>query len=104
MIPFFIAGILAFTVPVLLGSGGNLIKMITTTKLGITVAVLILIGKFIYSGVSFGSGAPGGIFFPMLVLGGFTGGIFAMICINIFGLPAEYLNNFVLLAMAVMKL
>lgn len=63
MIPFFIAGILAFTVPVLLGSGGNLIKMITTTKLGITVAVLILIGKFIYSGVSFGSGAPGGIFF-----------------------------------------
>ena len=100
MIPFFIAGILAFTVPVLLGSGGNLIKMIITTKLGITVAVLILIGKFIYSGVSFGSGAPGGIFFPMLVLGGFTGGIFAMICINIFGFPAEYLNNFVLLAMA----
>ena len=100
IVPFFIAGILSFTMPVLLGSGGNLIEIITINKLGITAAIIILMGKFIYSGVSFGSGAPGGIFFPMLVLGGFTGGIFAMICINLFGLPAEYLNNFVLLAMA----
>lgn len=100
IVPFFVAGILAFTMPVLLGSGGNLIEMMTTTKLSIMVAILLLIGKFIYSGISFGSGAPGGIFFPMLVLGGFAGGIFAMICINIFGLPSEYLNNFVLLAMA----
>lgn len=100
MIPFIVAGILAFTLPVLLGSGGNLIEMITTTKLGITVAILILIGKFIYSGISFGSGAPGGIFFPMLVLGGFTGGIFAMVCTYVFGFPNEYLNNFVLLAMS----
>lgn len=100
MIPFLTAGILGYTVPVLLGSGGNLIEMVTTERLGLTAAMLLLAGKFLFSAVSFGSGAPGGIFFPLLVLGGMTGGIFGMGCSELFGLPPEYVNNFVLLAMA----
>lgn len=100
LFPFLTAGILGYTVPVLLGSGGNLIAMVTTEQLGLTAALLLLAGKFLFSAVSFGSGAPGGIFFPLLVLGGLTGGIFGMCCSEVFGLPPEYINNFVLLAMA----
>ena len=95
-----LAGVLGYTVPVLLGSGGNLITMVTDHQLGISAALLLLAGKFLFSAASFGSGAPGGIFFPLLVLGGLTGGIFGMGCSEIFGLPVEYINNFVLLAMA----
>ena len=98
--PFMLAGVLGYTVPVLLGSGGNLITMVTDHQLGISAALLLLAGKFLFSAASFGSGAPGGIFFPLLVLGGLTGGIFGMGCSEIFGLPVEYINNFVLLAMA----
>lgn len=100
VLPFLTAGILGYTVPVLLGSGGNLITMVTTEQLGLTAALFLLAGKFLFSAVCFGSGAPGGIFFPLLVLGGLTGGIFGMGCSEVFGLPPEYVNNFVLLAMA----
>lgn len=100
LIPFFLAGILGYTCPVLLGSGGNLITGITDGNLGIQAALLLLIAKFLYSGICFGSGAPGGIFFPLLVLGGLSGGIFALTLSTFFGLPTEYINNFVLLSMA----
>lgn len=100
MFPFLAAGILGYTVPSLLGSGGNLIAELTAGHFGLWAALFLLTGKFLFSAVSFGSGAPGGIFFPLLVLGGMTGGIFGMCCSELFGLPGEYMNNFVLLAMA----
>ncbi len=62
--------------------------------------IFILMSRFVYSAVCFGSGAPGGIFFPLLVLGGFIGGAFATVAVQYFGLDAMYINNFVLLAMA----
>ena len=100
LIPFLLAGILGFTMPELLGSGGNLVEMLTGDGMLLKAAVLFFLLKFLYSAISFGSGAPGGIFFPLLVLGSLLGGIFGMICVDAFGLPPEYLNNFVLLAMA----
>ena len=44
--------------------------------------------------------APGGIFFPLLVLGGFAGGLFAAIAVQFLGLDPVYFNNFVILGMA----
>ena len=66
----------------------------------IFAVLFLLIGRFIFSAVSFGSGAPGGIFFPLLVIGGYIGGAFATISVQYFGLNPMYINNFVLLAMA----
>ena len=62
--------------------------------------LLLLLGRFLFSAISFGSGAPGGIFFPLLVIGGFIGGAFASVGVQFFGLDSMYINNFVLLAMA----
>ena len=64
------------------------------------VAIITFLVKFLFSAVSFGSGAPGGIFFPLLILGAMVGGIFSMTGTEIFGLDPMYMNNFVLLAMA----
>ena len=100
MIPFFCAGVLGFTVPELLGSGHALIEQLTNEDVLLHTVLLILAGKFIFSAVSFGSGAPGGIFFPLLVLGGYIGGAFATVGAQYFGLDPMYINNFVLLAMA----
>lgn len=100
LIPFLLAGVLGYTMPEILGSGGNLVTLLTGKGMLIGTACLILIIKFIYSAVSFGSGAPGGIFFPLLVLGALIGGVFGMTCVNTVGLPPEYVNNFILLAMA----
>ena len=100
IIPFVCAGILGFTAPELLGSGHALIEYLTNTDVMLGTVLFILIGRFLFSAVSFGSGAPGGIFFPLLVLGGFIGGTFATVGVQFFGLDAMYINNFVLLAMA----
>lgn len=100
MVPFLLSGVLLFVMPEILGSGHNLIDMMTTRKLVLGSAVILFLCKFLFSSISFGSGAPGGIFFPLLVLGAFIGGIFGMIGVDYFGLNPEYINNFVLLAMA----
>ena len=85
--------------PELLGSGHELIDLMTDHKLLLGGAIFLLAAKFVFSAVCFGSGAPGGIFFPLLVLGALTGGIFGMIGVNYFGMDPDYINNFVLLAM-----
>ena len=100
MIPFFCAGILGFTMPELLGSGHTLLENLTAGDIMLQTILFILIGRFLFSAISFGSGAPGGIFFPLLVLGGFIGRAFAAVGVKYFGLDAVYMNNFVVLAMA----
>lgn len=100
MIAFFAAGVLGLYMPSVLGSGHELIVSLTDGEMVLGLVILTFIVKFIFSAVSFGSGAPGGIFFPLLILGAMIGGIFAMTGVQFFGLDPVYINNFVLLAMA----
>jgi hypothetical protein len=93
------AGILGIIFPVVLGGGHRIIEELTL-KNGLGFIIIILIMKFIFSMVSFGSGAPGGIFFPLIVLGAAIGAIFATVSIDYFGFDQELFNNFIILAMA----
>lgn len=99
-VPFLCAGVLGFTCPQLLGSGHELIESMAAGEMTLMVIVLIFVGRFIFSAVSFGPGAPGGIFFPLLVLGGFIGGAFGNAAVELLGMDPVYVNNFVALAMA----
>ncbi|WP_296875050.1 ClC family H(+)/Cl(-) exchange transporter [Thomasclavelia sp.] len=100
LIPFMLAGILGFTVPELIGNGDTLVDLLTEGKLSVSLIIIFLIGKFLFAQISFGSGAPGGIFFPLLVIGCLIGGLFGNLAHLYLGLDASYINNFVLLAMA----
>ena len=100
LIAFFAAGIMGLVMPSVLGSGGDLIVDLTAGEMAIGLVALTFVVKFLFSAVSFGSGAPGGIFFPLLVLGALLGGIFAMAGVEVFGMDPVYVNNFVLLSMA----
>lgn len=100
LIPFFLAGILGFSFPHFLGSGHNLIDTLTDGGMTLTAILFALAAKFVFSSICFGSGAPGGIFFPLLVLGALIGGAFATFGAGWLGLDAAYINNFVILAMA----
>lgn len=100
LIPFLCAGVIGLFVPQMLGTGHSLIEELTAGNMALGTMVFFLAGRFLFSAVCFGSGAPGGIFFPMLIIGAFIGGIFAETGHVLFGLESVYLNNFVLLAMA----
>ena len=97
---FLAAGAAGLVMPSVLGSGGDLIVDLTGGEMAIGLVALTLVVKFLFSAVSFGSGAPGGIFFPLLVLGALLGGLFAMAGAELGILDPVYINNFVLLSMA----
>ncbi|MDF5305751.1 H(+)/Cl(-) exchange transporter ClcA, partial [Vibrio parahaemolyticus] len=62
-------GLLLLYVPQLTGGGIALIPDVTTGNYSISILVLLFIGRVITTLLCFGSGAPGGIFAPMLALG-----------------------------------
>lgn len=99
LIAFLTAGVLGIVMPWVLGSGSGLIISLTQGEMVLGMVVLTLVMKFLFSAVSFGSGAPGGIFFPLLILGALIGAVFAMAGVEFFGLAPVYVNNFVLLGM-----
>ena len=67
--------------PVVLCGGHAVVEELNlTTTFGLLS--LMLIAKFLFSTISFGSGAPGGIFFPLLIIGGTFGALFGYIAIK----------------------
>ena len=100
MIPFLCSGIIGMTFPVLIGGGHSLIMSLGTVHFSILLMLLMFVVKYLFTFVSFGSGVPGGIFFPLLAIGSLIGATFGMICIKYLGVPAEFLINFAILAMA----
>lgn len=100
MIPFLCAGVLGFTMPEVLGGGHNMIAALYHGNLAINAILILLAGKFIYSMISFGSGAPGGIFFPLLVLGAYIGGAYGNLVVDLFGFDRSFVSNLIIIAMA----
>jgi len=100
IIPFILAGVLIMILPQVLGGGHGIIDSLVHGSYGMKMMVIILLVKFVYSMISFGSGAPGGIFFPLLVMGALTGAIYGFALENWFGFENGYIENFIILAMA----
>ncbi|MBX3358060.1 MAG: H(+)/Cl(-) exchange transporter ClcA [Phycisphaeraceae bacterium] len=75
------AGLIGWWMPLVPGGGHALAESILTGKLQLGIwALVVLLGmKFLLTAASYGSGPPGGIFAPMLVLGTLLGGVFAEI-------------------------
>lgn len=83
-----VVGIVGVFVPYVLGSGNLSVDMLLQHKLSLSVVVLVFVIKFFITPLCFGSGAAGGIFLPMLMLGSFLGYIVACIS-NYLGLDVN---------------
>lgn len=99
LVAFFCAGIFGLIFPHILGGGHKIIDEMTSSN-GISFLLVLLVLKFLFSMISFGSGAAGGIFFPLLVMGALIGAIFGNIATGLFGFDNSLYFNFVILAMA----
>lgn len=100
LIPFLCAGALGFLLPDVLGGGHGLAMQVAVGGYALWMLCLLLAVKFVFSMASFGSGSPGGIFLPLLVLGALTGGIYVQAAGLVFPLSGEQTPNFVILGMA----
>ncbi len=99
LIPFLCAGVLGFIHPTFLGGGHGLIDELTAGDMLISFMVVVIVVRILFFAISFGSSAPGGIFFPLLVIGAYIGGIFISLGIQYLGIDAQYFDTFVVLAM-----
>ena len=98
-IPFLIAGVAGLLLPDILGGGHKIIAALLENKIAFYYIAILFAAKFIFSMISFGSGAPGGIFFPLLVLGSLVGALFGKLAIEFLGVDSQYYINFLLLGM-----
>ena len=99
VIPMLMAGVLGFSLPAVL-CGGSVITDTLDLSLGLGYLCLLFVVKLFFSLISFGSGVPGGIFFPLLVLGALLGAVFGKLAILGLGVEPSLFVNFVILAMA----
>lgn len=100
VIPFLLAGLLGLCLPSVLGGGNNLINDLVAGPFSLKLLFLILLVKFLFTLISYGSSAPGGIFLPMLVIGGIVGVIYSKLANGLMGGPVLSESSFLILAMA----
>lgn len=97
-VPFALAGVAVLLWPELTCGGDRIIKLVMAPgvlPLG-TIAALLL-GKYAFTTLCFGSGAPGGTLFPLCVMGSLCGALFAVAATNCMGLPGIFVTNFIVL-------
>ncbi|WP_075182381.1 H(+)/Cl(-) exchange transporter ClcA [Pantoea sp. 1.19] len=75
-----ICGVLAVVKPALVGGGYALIPLAAEGHYGISALLLIFLLRMVMTILCFGSGAPGGIFAPMLALGTLLGTAYGTLC------------------------
>ena len=100
-VPFALAGAAAFLWPALMCGGDAVMGQVFAPQaptLGVLLALLA--GKYVFTTVCFGSGAPGGTLFPLVALGSLMGAAYASACEGLLGLSPELYPNFVALGIA----
>ncbi len=97
VVPFVLAGVLGLVFPAALGGGHSMLEYLNASTAAGTLLLMFLV-KFLFSMISFGSGAPGGIFFPLLILGGALGAVSAKWAGAL--IPPELFDSFIVVAMA----
>lgn len=97
---FVVAGVFGMFLPQVLGSGQAMSNMIAGGELAVEMLLILLIGKFIFTMICAGSGAPGGIFMPLFGMCSAIGAIMCAICVAAVGISPELLHSFIGLAVA----
>lgn len=86
--------------PNLLGGGNYIILQLTGAGYSTLVLCAFFLVRFAFSMISYGSGLPGGIFLPILCLGGLIGAIIGNIAIQYGFISQTYFSSFIIMGMA----
>ncbi|MBU3181205.1 H(+)/Cl(-) exchange transporter ClcA [Clostridium psychrophilum] len=100
VVPLLISVILGLLLPQVLGGGNELINSLFIGNPSLTILLIIVVVKFLFTMLSYGSGAPGGIFLPLLAIGALIGNIYGITLVHFLNFNSIYINNFIILAMA----
>lgn len=100
LVPFLLVIPIGLKWPQLLGGGNAVILNIAAATPALLALLGIFVLRFVFSTISYGSGLPGGIFLPILSLGAILGAIYAKTMVALGWMPASFVANFIIFAMA----
>ena len=100
LVPLAAAAVLGFVLPEILGGGNRLVDTLVTEHYSVLFLLLLFAGKFLFTMLCFGSGVPGGIFLPMLVLGALGGALFSQLALFLHLMEPAYATNLIVFGMA----
>jgi CIC family chloride channel protein len=80
----FLVGLIGIFFPQIMGNGYEFMNMALVGKGSFAVLLVIALLKIIATAVTLGSGLPGGLFAPALVIGSFFGGAFGHLALGAF--------------------
>lgn len=100
-IAFALAGIVVFVAPTLTCGGDEIVKLFEThITLPWRVALVLLIGKYLFTTACFASGAPGGTLFPLVVMAMLVGEVYGIGVTTILDVSDNFVVNYVVMAVA----
>lgn len=100
-LPFACAVGVVYAAPILTGGGDAIVELLAEpVGLGFGGLLALLFGKYLFTCLCFGSGAPGGTLFPLVVLGALCGALLGLPALGYLGLDASLLKNFMVLGIA----
>ena len=100
VVPLLISVMLGLLLPQALGGGHDVITSLFTGNLSLKILVVLIFVRFLFTMASYGSGAPGGIFLPLLAIGALIGNVYGIALVHLVHFDSIYINNFIILAMA----
>ncbi len=101
LIPFALSIPVAIFFPDLVCGGDAIAKTLASINpKPLSFLIFLLLGKYIYTAICFGSDAPGGTLFPLVVMGALSGAIFGNIAVSAFSLDPIFITNFMVLGIA----
>lgn len=96
----FSACLLGFFLPQVLGGGNTLVDQLAAGRFtSLSFLVLLLIGKYVFTLISYGCGVPGGFFLPLLVVGALLGSVEAHVLVSLALINEVYTPNIIIIGM-----
>lgn len=96
----FSACLLGFFLPQVLGGGNTLVDQLAAGRFtSLSFLVLLLIGKYVFTLISYGCGVPGGFFLPLLVVGALLGSVEAHVLVSLELINEVYKPNIIIIGM-----
>lgn len=94
-----VTGLVLLVLPAAAGNGAEPLRGVLDGRYAVGALVWLLVAKVVATVSSVGSGSPGGVFTPTMLLGGGIGALFAL-SLRAVGLPAGAPGGYALVAMA----
>ena len=90
---------LGFTLPDVLGGGNFLVDKLAEYPYTLSMILLLFVGKYIFTLISYGCGVPGGFFLPLLVIGALLGAAEGRVMVMMGLITDIYIPNIVIIGM-----